>query len=267
MLCFWLSHVPKARWSCEHWCYKINNEAKHAQCKGITNLNITTFVHRLKLFIRNLSIRGKYRVVLFDLFASDGFSATVCMFIRFSQGTRAVGLINGGKRFQPQILAYPWLSFHPPGIHWIQVKFLFKKQHSLKKIIIIKNLSPPTNKTIGLLLHFSICCLKDCPWVCFAEGAGWLLDVCNLQHTGAMEPHPCSSILQGSQECRGGQSDLQWGFIWSFSWDSSCCFPPFFSRFSSRVKLWRWIPTLLLPFCAGKANQVAREVQQGSALL
>lgn len=77
-------------------------------------------------------------MVLIDLFASDGFSATVCMFIRFSQGTRAVGLINGGKRFQPQILAYPWLSFHPPGIYWIQVKFLFKKQRSLKKIIIIK---------------------------------------------------------------------------------------------------------------------------------
>lgn len=72
-------------------------------------------------------------MVLIDLFAFDGFSATVCMFIRFSQGTRAVGLINGGKRFQPQILANPWLSFHPPGIYWIQVKFLFKKQRSLKK--------------------------------------------------------------------------------------------------------------------------------------
>lgn len=36
----------------------------------------------------------------------------------------------------------------------------------------------------------------------------------------------------------------------------SCCFSPFYSRFPPRVKLWQWIPTLLFPFCAGKANQV-----------
>lgn len=52
--------------------------------------------------------------MLIDLFASDGFSATVCMFIRFSQCTIALGLISGGKHFQPHILANPWLSFNLP---------------------------------------------------------------------------------------------------------------------------------------------------------
>lgn len=55
-------------------------------------------------------------MMLIDLFASDGFSATVCVFSRFSQGTKAVGSIHGGgKRFQPHILANPSLFFNPPG--------------------------------------------------------------------------------------------------------------------------------------------------------
>lgn len=82
--------------------------------KDSRNLNINTLMHRLKLFICDLSIGGRCRLLLIDLFASDGFSATVCVFIRFPQGTIALGLISGGKRSQPHILANPWLSFDIP---------------------------------------------------------------------------------------------------------------------------------------------------------
>lgn len=71
-------------------------------------------MYRLKLFICNLSIPGKCRLMLIDLFASGGFSATVWMFIRFSQGAIAGGSSSGGKPFQPHILANPGLSFNPP---------------------------------------------------------------------------------------------------------------------------------------------------------
>lgn len=47
-------------------------------------------MYRLELFIYNLSILDKYSMKMIDLFAYHGFSATVCIFIRFSKGTIAV---------------------------------------------------------------------------------------------------------------------------------------------------------------------------------
>lgn len=45
---------------------------------------------RWRLFICDLSIPVKYSAKTIDLFAYHRFSATVCMFIRFSKGTIAV---------------------------------------------------------------------------------------------------------------------------------------------------------------------------------
>lgn len=47
-------------------------------------------MYRLKLFICNLGILGKYSVKMIGLFAYHRFSATVYMFIRFSKGRIAV---------------------------------------------------------------------------------------------------------------------------------------------------------------------------------
>lgn len=47
-------------------------------------------MQRLQLFVCNLSILNKCSGKMIDLFAYHGFSATACMFIRFSKGTIAV---------------------------------------------------------------------------------------------------------------------------------------------------------------------------------
>lgn len=71
-------------------------------------------MYRLKLFICNLSIPGKCRLMLIDLFASDGFSATVWMFIRFSQGAIAGGLKQWGETFPTPHLGKSRTLFQSP---------------------------------------------------------------------------------------------------------------------------------------------------------